>query len=132
MNKVKVEMIPSKCWSDISDDRAQMTVGGVSVNLTINELDWVIGQVRAVKNLVDSEASRLGTDLNPISGDVGVLIPIEDWVEMVNNGNFIDYDGHGNWATATHHGNEMVEPSDITGFHVEPPRWATHVLWYNR
>ena len=61
---------------------------------------------------------------------------IEDFIACCLEGGFIDYDGMGNWATATHVDDRGFEkwiyPSQITNGTITPPDWATHVLWYNR
>jgi len=61
------------------------------------------------------------------------LMPLAEWVEWVKAGGFIDYDGHGRFATATHvqSDDSLVLPSQVAkGWN--PPAWATHICWYNR
>lgn len=67
----------------------------------------------------------------------GNLIVIEEWLKNVKGGVFIDYDGHGEFAMQRADGPWLtthlsVKPSDITKFGITPPKWATHVLWFNR
>lgn len=66
---------------------------------------------------------------------IGDLMALEDWLQSVENRLLIDYDGFGIWATATHeganNGDYDVSPSDIRQG-VKPPKWATHVKWYNK
>lgn len=59
---------------------------------------------------------------------------VEEWLACVKAGGFIDYDGMGSWATATHieAGYKHVYPSDTVKPGFTPPVWATHVMWYNR
>ena len=65
---------------------------------------------------------------NPNYGD---LIPVEDFIEAVTVGAFIDYDGHGYWANKEGHETSVeVRPSTVRK--MLPPDWATHVLWFNR
>lgn len=62
----------------------------------------------------------------------GDHMPIADWLEAVHVGLFIDYDGSGDYATATEVSDQPVYPSDITKLKKQPPAWATHVVWYNK
>ncbi len=64
--------------------------------------------------------------------DYGDLMPIEEFSFNVKAGAFIDYDGHGYFATDKKMSDKGVVPSDFkkSNFHV--PVWATHVMWFNR
>ncbi len=74
--------------------------------------------------------------------DFADIMTIEEWLNGVESGCFIDYDGHGYWATSTHQSKKsaveelyessMVLPSHITKLKIKPPSWATHVAWYNK
>jgi hypothetical protein len=64
--------------------------------------------------------------------DIGDLMTVKEWLDSVACHAFIDYDGHGYWATATKQSNASVCPSDITDKKLVPPEWATHIVWYNR
>ncbi len=69
--------------------------------------------------------------------DFADIIPIDEWIDGVKNGSFIDYDGYGHWATKSHElrrfgSAEEVRPSNITIDKMKPPTWVTHVAWYNR
>jgi hypothetical protein len=55
------------------------------------------------------------------------LIPIDQWLDGVRRGGFVDYDGHGRLATANGVSGMMWVPSKGS-----PPAWATHICWYNR
>lgn len=71
--------------------------------------------------------------LLPICADAGDLIPINRFLESVAHGWFVDYDGFGEWATSTHYlSGHWVHPSDISNSRKPIPKWATHVVWYNR
>jgi hypothetical protein len=65
-------------------------------------------------------------DVLPTYGD---LISRENWLEAVNNGNFIDYDGHGcpvkDGKMASY---VLIIPSQAATLDPE----ATHVMWFNR
>jgi hypothetical protein len=61
--------------------------------------------------------------------DYGDHMTRESFLSDVEDGGFIDYDGHGHLATADQETNWIVKPSTAN----EPwPEWATHVVWYNR
>ena len=62
--------------------------------------------------------------------DYGDLIPLKEFINSVENGGFVDYDGHGYFSTASQQSNIYVSPSDIRK--TEIPVWATHVSWFNR
>lgn len=69
--------------------------------------------------------------------EFGDPIPVKEWVELARNGSFIDYDGHGNFATQLKDsewivGTPNVYPSDIKIYDLIPPDFATHVIWYNK
>jgi len=74
--------------------------------------------------------------LTPIEPEAGDLIPLQEWIDSVMNGSFIDYDGMGNYATETHFWKqdhfEWVYPSDVGTPRFKPPEGCTHILWYNR
>ena len=58
------------------------------------------------------------------------VFTIEDFASCVDDGMFIDYDGFGYLATNYRKSDILVKPSS---FHKMPmPKWATHVVWYNR
>ena len=68
------------------------------------------------------------------------LMTVEEFIKSVTDGSFIDYDGHGHWATETKElgyggygiSSSNVYPSQILSGKKTPPQWATHVVWYNR
>lgn len=62
---------------------------------------------------------------------IGDLMTLREWRASVDAGGFIDYDGHGYWATEEVQG-QIVLPSEYTSRRAVPPMWVTHVAWYNR
>lgn len=75
----------------------------------------------------------ISTKLEPLD-DIGRHMTMENFLECVKTGAFIDYDGYGVLATATHQGGETkqkIRPSDIKKGKNPDPYW-THVMWYNR
>jgi hypothetical protein len=56
----------------------------------------------------------------------------EEFKESCEGGNFIDYDGYGEFATDKQVSNISVLPSEANDPQFEKPNWATHVVWYNR
>ena len=67
---------------------------------------------------------------------LGDIMPLEEFIECVEAGGFIDYDGFGYLGTATHESNIDFYPSDLTDIleKLSPEYRAklTHVHWYNR
>lgn len=60
----------------------------------------------------------------------GDLMTRQDFVETVECGGFIDYDGDGHLATETQCSDISICPSMVKSF--KWPVWATHVVWYNK
>ena len=72
-----------------------------------------------------------GLALRPLDADAGEHMTWEEFAESVEAGDFIDDDGFGDLATATHYSSVSINPSDITEAYARPA-WATHVVWYNK
>lgn len=64
--------------------------------------------------------------------DYGDKMTVKDWIDCVNSGGFIDYDGSGCLSTDKFRSDISISPSDVTFFKVEIPMWATHVIWFNK
>lgn len=65
------------------------------------------------------------------SGVYGNHMTRKEFVEQCKAGSFIDYDGFGEYATATHVSDVRVNPSDVkNGGWLDS--FFTHVVWYNR
>lgn len=62
--------------------------------------------------------------------DYGDHMTLQDWISACDCGGFIDYDGHGDLATADQCSNFQISPSER--HLVKIPEWATHVVWYNK
>jgi len=60
----------------------------------------------------------------------GDLMSLEEFIDCCQTGCFIDYDGHGYYATATHESDIEVVPSDIVKGNILTK--FSHVKWYNR
>ena len=61
----------------------------------------------------------------------GDLFSVEEFVDNVRCGGFIDYDGFGNLATAEQESRIEIRPSNVLKMLAQNP-WATHVMWFNR
>ena len=66
-------------------------------------------------------------------GDNGDLIKLADWLESVQDGMFIDYDGFGDavrWVDGEEPKVlvEWIYPSGASRL----PEGTTHILWYNK
>ncbi len=65
------------------------------------------------------------------------LMTIQEWIDNVKTGCFIDYDGNGNLVMRAGDGDWLVGkptiyPSDVTNLNLKFPEWVTHVIWYNK
>lgn len=68
----------------------------------------------------------------PFMAETGDAIVMSEWIERVEDGLFIDYNGTGYYGVMS--GGALLE-SDIEARPSEleqRPTWATWVLWYNR
>jgi len=89
-------------------------------------------ELRAELDALKAKRKKKEPKFEPIP-DYGDHMTWEDFVSAVKTGGFIDYDGHGNLATATECSDKNIVPSQITrpsGFN--KPSWCSHVVWYNR
>ena len=66
----------------------------------------------------------------PSISKYGDHMTLNDFIENVKSGGFIDYDGSGNYATETQMSNITIYPSDITAGVYRKD--FTHVLWFNK
>jgi len=60
----------------------------------------------------------------------GDHMTLEEFIENVNDGGFIDYDGSGHYATETEMSDISIYPSDIEGNSYRKD--FTHIVWFNR
>ncbi len=60
----------------------------------------------------------------------GSLMTIEQWLDCVKCGGFIDYDGFGNYAFKEKMSDKEVRPSDVKKGKID--KTFTHVVWFNR
>jgi hypothetical protein len=59
--------------------------------------------------------------------DYGDHMTLENFLDCVKTGLFIDYDGHGCYATATQMTNKIIRPCDR-----EVDHSYSHVVWFNK
>lgn len=67
--------------------------------------------------------------LEPIP-EYGDLMTLEEFREGVRSGMLTDYDGEGQYATATQMSDVCVSPSDVASGLVD--KGFTHVVWFNK
>lgn len=60
------------------------------------------------------------------------LMTLKEFVNYCTSGGFIDYDGNGYYANATHESNIPAIPSMITSKMILNNPLLTHVVWYNK
>jgi len=64
--------------------------------------------------------------------DYGDHMTWESFKDSCESGGFIDDDGTGDLATATQVSGRSVSPSRALDPNWRKPKWATHVVWYNK
>lgn len=79
----------------------------------------------------EAEAAQAESALKP-HRSLGDIMTVKEWLDAVESGGFIDYDGHGSLATEGGYSSVNISPSDITVLKVKIPSWCTHIVWYNR
>ena len=79
---------------------------------------------------LDREKRMLMTPEFSELSDYGDLMSLEDWLECVNEGGFIDYDGHGRYVRDGKESNIIVYPSDVQHNSVRDD--FDSVMWFNR
>jgi hypothetical protein len=70
------------------------------------------------------------TEWNELS-EYGDVFSIEEFIEMCDEGGFIDYDGHGYYVKDGKESNVMVKPSDITSGYIRDNEFDS-VIWFNK
>ncbi len=78
--------------------------------------------------LIESQTPVEWADL-PKYGD---LMRIEDWIECVEDGGFIDYDGSGTYSDGERMSNKTVHPSDVNADQLIKNEEFTRIVWFNR
>lgn len=62
--------------------------------------------------------------------DYGDHMTMQEFEDSCKSGCFIDYDGHGNYATAIEVSDKVIVPSDFQRGEVD--RSFSHVVWFNK
>lgn len=125
-----------------------VSIQSLSEKSLINGIDFQVwateGVLRELKTLIQDDWKRLTTDQNELKNVTfaslqdgseelfGDHMSMEEWVNCVKAGGFIDDDGDGVLATAEHETNIIISPSFITLLELPMPDWATHVVWFNK
>jgi len=89
----------------------------------------------------------MNNKLTPLP-DYGSLYTLEEFIELCEDGSFIDYDGYGCYAFKDKMSDKCIHPSDVTGNYswfdfntgefnskkipVNIDKNFTHILWFNR
>jgi hypothetical protein len=77
-----------------------------------------------------SECHDCGIEYETVETSIGDLFTLEEFIEMCENNNLIDYDGFGEYSDGKMITNIRVCPSDITDKNIK--REWSHVCWYNK
>ena len=62
--------------------------------------------------------------------DYGDHMLLEDFIDAVEMGAFMDYDGHGRYATETEISDIIIIPSDVASNKIK--EGFTHMVWFNK
>jgi len=63
------------------------------------------------------------------------IMKLDDFILNCISGAFINYDGHGYYGTEKWESDKIIMPSTVILINAQGwkyPKWATHVVWYNR
>ncbi len=78
---------------------------------------------------VDITITRAEIKFEPIDTN-GDMMTLKHWLECVDSGGFIDYDGFGYYAFEDKMSDKEVKPSHVKKNGIDDK--FTHVVWYNR
>ena len=88
-------------------------------------------------NETDNDIGRLSRNLRLIMEptftelpDFGDVMPLEDFIENVNMGGFIDYDGWGSYVRDGKKSDITINPSDVKHNSIRTD--FDTIIWYNR
>lgn len=97
----------------------------------------VPGSNPSVQNYPPVKALSRAEELNLIPApkgeplpDYGAHMPLAEFISCCESGFFIDYDGVGNYASATEMFPQEVYPSDVQRKNID--RQFSHVVWFNK
>jgi hypothetical protein len=92
-------------------------------------LKWAEPEIKALAELSREKRMMMPYELSDIPDYVDVM-PLKDFIDCVEGGGFIDYDGSGNYVLNGKETNIAVYPSDVKHGAI---RWEfDSVAWYNR
>ena len=92
-------------------------------------LKWADPEIKLMSKLSREKRMMMPYTLSEIP-DFADVMSLEDFVECVKAGGFIDYDGSGNYCIDGKETNITIHPSDVKA---EAIRWEFDTItWYNR
>lgn len=97
------------------------------VNSTISVLERFRDLVAADLTLIQAKVTMRPREKDEYEAHM----TLEEFTNSVRCGVFIDYDGHGELATAEEVSDVVIMPSTARQVIAAHP-WATHVVWYNK
>ncbi len=110
------------------------------IELVADDFDNAIKQVKSNYDLLLRESKFGSVDQDGVSyipqqfkaiPSYGDLIPIDEFLEDIRHGNFVDYDGSGHYALVDKVSNIKFRPSTFDYDYAVKNNF-THVVWYNR
>lgn len=84
---------------------------------------------RAISKLDREKRMIMPYELSDLSS-YGDVMSLEDFIDCVNSGSFIDYDGHGHYVKENKETDIMIIPSDVK--HNSIRKEFNEVIWFNR
>jgi len=112
----------SKLYAVVERMRRRAETGGPIRTGDVRAMDKVMAEARGESTEIMFYKPR----------DYGDKMTTAEFLEDVESGCFIDYDGHGYFGTDTQESDQMVIPSETKEDSFFLPEWATHIYWYNR
>lgn len=92
-------------------------------------IKWAEPEIKKLDELSREKRMMMPYELSDIP-DFADVMPLQDFIDCVNDGGFIDYDGSGNYVLNGKETNITIHPSDVKFGTI---RWEfDSVAWYNK
>lgn len=123
--------ISSKCYTEASNllMSGDKSLSFRSIELKIKEQSGdLLDEISEISFKLKKMEKIEYTDI-PKYGD---LMTLEEFIDNVECGGFIDYDGWGKYATSDKMSNKTIRPSNVKSNRLLTNDEFTHVVWFNR
>jgi predicted ribosome quality control (RQC) complex YloA/Tae2 family protein len=132
MKKISILEAEAEVLEQIIDDKISKYIKE-TIKSNINsfeEMDNIAKEDRKKLRLIYAEISLLKQPKYQEIPNYGDHMTMENFIKNVNSGGFIDYDGSGNYATATQMTDITIQPSYVKSGKMRKD--FTHIVWFNR